>query len=403
MTSFFTSAYILLVNPLILTDAGIPLSAGLIATILSSVSGCLFMGLFSKAPVIVVPGMGVNSFFSYTIVQSLGLSWKQGLAVVMVSGLFFLLASITSLGNKLATGVPASLKQGITAGVGLLLTFIGLQKGLIIQPSETLFVKLGDFSNPVTISTLLGLVITLFLFVRNIKGSMLIGLFATSLLTILLTGQVTPNVGKVQTHDYLLVFAKAEFSFLEFPFWIAVFSMTMIVMFENMGLLNGLLTDSRKFPRAYQALALSTFFSGVFGTSPTVAAAESSSGIAEGGKTGIPSLVTAVLFAASIFMLPVIGMIPGNAVAPVLIIVGALMMKSVQEIPFHDFSEGFPAFSIFACIPLTSSIADGLAFGFIAYPLLKIAAGKWKQVPNVVYLIAGLFLINFITSAFVVH
>ncbi|MGA8942486.1 MAG: NCS2 family permease [Thermoactinomyces sp.] len=403
MTSFFTSAYILLVNPHILSDAGIPLSAGLIATILASVAGCLFMGLLAKAPVIVVPGMGVNAFFSYTIVQSLGLSWKQGLAVVMVSGIFFLLASVTSFGNKLAMSVPVSLKLGITAGVGLLLTFIGLQKGRVIQPSETLFVKLGNFGDPVMVSTLLGLVITLFLFVRSTRGSMLIGLFATSLLTILLTGQFTPSLAEVQVNAYPLVFANAEFSFLEIPFWIAVFSMTMIVLFENMGLLNGLLADPEKFPRAYQALALSTFASGLFGTSPTVAAAESSSGIAEGGKTGIPALISAILFAASVFLLPLIGMIPDNAVAPVLIIVGALMMKSVREIPFQDFSEGFPAFLIIACIPFTSSIADGLAFGFIVYPLLKIAAGKWKQVPHVVYLIAGLFLINFIASLFMVH
>jgi adenine/guanine/hypoxanthine permease len=175
------------------------------------------------------------------------------------------------------------------------------------------------------------------------------------------------------------------------------------VVFENMGLLSGMLPDAEKFPRAYQVVAVSTLTSGIFGTSPTVASAESSAGIAEGGRTGIPALVAAGLFALSVFMLPVIGMIPENAVAPVLMVIGALMMKSVQEIPFHDFSEGFPAFLIIAGIPLTGSIADGLALGFIAYPLLKAASGKWKQVSRLIYMTAGLFLIYFVASAWMMH
>ncbi|MBA4494847.1 NCS2 family permease [Paenactinomyces guangxiensis] len=403
LTSFFTSAYIILVNPLILKDAGIPLSAGVMATIAASIAGCLLMALWANAPVVVIPGMGVNAFFTYTIVQSLGLTWQQGLAVVIVSGFLFFLAGITSLGSRLSAAVPSTLKHGISGGIGLLLTFIGLQKGQMIHPSETSFVTLGNFGDPVTLSTLAGLAVTLFLFVRNIKGSMLIGLFFTSLLTFGLTGKTTAAVTGMDFSDYTRVLASADFSILQFPFWIAVFSMTMIVLFENMGLLNGMLPDAQKFPRAYKTLGVSTITSGFFGTSPTIAAAESASGIAEGGKTGIPALVTAILFAVSMLVLPLIEMIPGNAVAPVLIIIGALMMNSVQEIPFRDFSEGFPAFLIIACIPLTSSIADGLAFGFIAYPLLKVATGKWKQVPGLVYLIAGLFLVNFIASAVVAH
>ena len=403
VTSFFTTAYILIVNPLILKDAGIPLGAGLIATICASVFGCLLMGWIAKAPIIVVPGMGVNAFFSYTIVQSFGLSWKQGLAVVILSGLFFFIASVTTWGNKLVNGVPESLKHGITTGIGLLLTFIGLQKGMIIQPDETTFVQLGDFAHPVTLSTFIGLVVTLFLFVRGTRGGMLIGLFITSLLTMLMTGDLSPQVTDVKLQDYLHLFAAADFSLWQIPFWLSVFSMTMIVVFENMGLLSGMLPDAKKFPRAYQVVAVSTITSGIFGTSPTVASAESSAGIAEGGKTGIPALVAAGLFLASIFMLPIIGMIPENAVAPVLIIIGALMMKSVQEIPFRDFSEGFPAFLIISGIPLTGSIADGLAFGFIAYPLIKIASGKWKQVSRMIYMIAGMFLIYFIASAMMMH
>ncbi|UFT98522.1 NCS2 family permease [Radiobacillus kanasensis] len=403
LTSFFTSAYIILVNPLILEDAGISLSIGVIATVIASIIGCLLMALWVNAPIIIIPGMGVNAFFSYTIVQSLGLTWQQGLGVVVISGLLFLLASVTPFGNRILTAVPSSIKNGITVGIGLFLTFIGLQKGEIIQPSETTFVALGDFGNPIALSTIVGLVVTLILFVRNMKGSLLIGIFFTSILSIGLIGKPETADKSIDFQAYGQIFSQTEFGVLQIPFWIAVFSLTMIVLFENMGLLSGMLPDVKKFPRAYKAVAVSTIVSGFFGTSPTVAAAESASGISEGGKTGIPTLVTAVLFAFSLLALPVIQLIPGNAVAPVLIIIGALMMKSVQDISFHEFSEGFPAFLIIVGIPLTSSIADGLAFGFIAYPIMKAAIGQWKQVSPIVYVISGLFLLNMIASTVFMH
>ncbi|SDI02566.1 NCS2 family permease [Alteribacillus bidgolensis] len=403
ITSFFTSAYIILVNPLILKDAGIPLSVSIIATIVTSIVGCLLMALWVNAPIIVIPGMGINAFFSYSMIQSMGLTPHQGLAVVIVSGILFFLVSISSFGGRILASVPNSLKHGITVGIGFYLTFIGLQKGGIIQSSETTIVTLGNFGNPVVISTLAGLVITLVLFARNITGSLLIGLFFTSLLTLGMTNKKEITGDGINVQAYSHIFASGEFSILQIPFWIAVFSMTMIVLFENMGLLSGMLPDIKKFPRAYKAVALSTVASGIFGTSPAIASAESASGISEGGKTGIPALVTAILFALSAIALPFIQLIPGNAVAPVLIIIGALMMKSVLHIPFHEFSEGFPAFLIIVCIPLTSSIADGLAFGFIVYPMVKIALGKSKQVSFLVYLIAVLFLLNIVASSVLVH
>lgn len=400
-TAFFTSAYILLVNPMILKDAGIPLSAGIMATIAASVVGCLLMALWANAPMVVIPGMGINALFSYTLVQSLGLTWQQGLAVVITSGILFLITAVTPLGTWLTRAVPVSLKHGITAGIGLLLTFIGLQKGEIIQASDVTWIALGDLGRPVAIATLTGLAVTLFLFLRDVKGGLLIGLFFTSLATWGLTGQVETSIARVDLREMAQAFASADFSLLQIPFWMAVFSMTMIVVFENMGTLSGLLPDTKKFPQAYKVTAVSTIASGVFGTSPTIAAAESASGVSAGGKTGIPALVTAVLFAASVLALPMIGLIPDNAVAPLLIVIGGMMMKSVQAIPFSDVSEGFPAFLIIACIPLTSSIADGLAFGFIAYPLAKAAVGKWKQVPALLYWIAGLFLLNLIATSMV--
>jgi AGZA family xanthine/uracil permease-like MFS transporter len=402
LTSFFTCAYIILANPLILKDAGIPIGTTVIATIVASIIGCLLMAIWVNAPIIVIPGMGVNAFFSYTMVQSLGLSPQQGLVVVILAGLFFFIVSISSFGNRILESVPASLKHGITVGIGLFLTFIGLQKGGIIQSSETTVVALGHLGSPVTLSTIVGIIITLILFVRNVKGSLLIGIIITSFLTITFTEGNSSNVVDFQTQSkYLVNFS--ELNIFQIPFWIAVFSMTMIVLFENMGLLSGMLPDIKKFPRAYKAVAISTIASGLVGTSPTIASAESAAGITEGGKTGIPAFVVAILFGFSIVAMPLIQLIPGNAVAPVLIIIGALMMKSIQDIPFHDFSEGFPAFLIIICIPMTSSIADGLAFGFIIYPIVKIAIGKWKQVSPLVYLISTLFLLNIVASALLIH
>jgi len=401
-TSFFTCAYIILANPLILKDAGIPLGASVIATIVASVIGCLLMALWVNAPIIMIPGMGVNAFFSYTMVQSLGLSVQQGMLVIVLSGLFFFIVSMSSYGHKILESVPTSLKHGITVGIGLFLTFIGLQKGGIIQSSETTMLALGQLNSPVTVSTIVGIIITLILFVRNIKGSLLIGIVVTSVMTIALTDGNHSSIVDFQTSNNNL-FQLSELNLLQIPFWIAVFSMTMIVLFENMGLLSGMLPDMKKFPRAYKAVAISTIASGVVGTSPTIASAESAAGISEGGRTGIPAFVAAILFGLSIFAMPLIQLIPGNAVAPVLILIGALMMSSVKDIPFHDLSEGFPAFLIIICIPMTSSIADGLAFGFIVYPIVKIAIGKWKQVSPLIYVISTLFLLNVVASALLLH
>ncbi|MCM3410030.1 NCS2 family permease [Metabacillus litoralis] len=401
-TSFFTCAYIILANPLILKDAGIPLGASVIATIVASVIGCLLMALWVNAPIIMIPGMGVNAFFSYTMVQSLGLSVQQGMLVIVLSGLFFFLVSMSSYGHKILESVPTSLKHGITVGIGLFLTFIGLQKGGIIQSSETTMLALGQLNSPVTVSTIVGIIITLILFVRNVKGSLLIGIVVTSVMTIALTDGNHSSIVDFQTTNNNL-FQLSELNLLQIPFWIAVFSMTMIVLFENMGLLSGMLPDMKKFPRAYKAVAISTIASGVVGTSPTIASAESAAGISEGGRTGIPAFVAAILFGLSIFAMPLIQLIPGNAVAPVLILIGALMMSSVKDIPFQDLSEGFPAFLIIICIPMTSSIADGLAFGFIVYPIVKIAIGKWKQVSPLIYVISTLFLLNVVASALLLH
>ncbi|MFC7372559.1 NCS2 family permease [Fictibacillus iocasae] len=399
ITSFFTICYIIIVNPMILADAGIPYEGVLLATIFTSVAGCLMMAFYANAPIILTPGMGVNAFFTYTIVQGMNLSWQEALAAVVLSGIFFMIAAATRIKDILSKSIPESLKHSITVGIGLFLAFIGLQKGGIIEKSESTFVKLGHLNEPDAILTLIGLVLMMFLFLRNVKGGFIIGIAATTAFGYLF-GIASPSgqaSGNLSLQPFGELFLSADFSgMLQLPFWIATFSLTMIITFENMGLLHGLLPDKEKFPKAFQANAASSVVSGLFGTSPTISTVESAAGIAEGGRTGVTSLVAGLLFLLAIFTAPFLAYIPNGAIAPVLIIIGGLMVQQIQHIPLSDFSEGFPAFLIIALIPLTYSIVDGLAFGFIAYPLLKLAAGKRKQVPVPLVIIAVLFFINFV-------
>ncbi len=400
ITSFFTVAYIIVVNGTILADAGIPLDAAIIATILTSFVGCLLIGLWGNAPILLVPGMGVNAFFTFTIVHTVGLSWQEALAAVFVSGILFAIVAFTKLSSLLAQSVPSSLKEAITVGIGLFLTFIGLQKGGIVKASESTFVALGNLGSPHVLVTLLTLIIALFLFSRNVKGNFLISIVAGTVLAAIFGLVDFSSVKQIHfSFDFTSVGALSFQQFGSFSFWTSVFSLAMVIVFENMGILHGMLEKPEKFTRSFQANSLSVIAAGIFGTSPTVSSAESASGIAAGGKTGFTAIVAGFLFLPCIFLLPFVKLIPDSAIAPVLIIIGCLMLQNVGKIRFQDFSEGFPAFLIIALIPLTYSITDGIAFGFIAYPILKIALGKKQEVAMPVYIIAGLFLINFIVSA----
>ncbi len=401
-TSFLTIVYIMVVNAAILSDAGIPLEAGIVATVITSVVGCIMMAVWANAPIVLVPGMGVNSFFTYTIVQSMGLSWQEALAAVFVSGLIFMLTAFTRLASILTQTIPKTLKEAITVGIGVFLAFIGLQKGGIVVGNSSTFVALGKLSDSHVLATILTLVLALFLFVRDVKGSFLITIFAGTVIAWLfglVDVQTLENTGFSVT-DYGVVFGAMSFDkLLSVPFWIATFSLTMVLVFENMGLLHGMLERPEKFSRSFQANAVSVATSGLFGTSPTVSTVESAAGITAGGKTGLTSLVTGTLFLFSLFCIPFVKLIPDSAIAPILIIIGGLMIQNIQHINLQDFSEGFPAFLIIIMIPLTYSIADGIAFGFIAYPILKLALGKQSEVGKPLYVIASLFFLTFVLHA----
>ncbi|MCJ2162591.1 NCS2 family permease [Lentilactobacillus kefiri] len=402
ITGFFAISYIIIVNPMILKDAGIPTDLSVFATIISSLVGCLIMGFWANAPVILTPGMGVNAFITYTVVVAMGLSWQEALAISIVASVIYVIIAFTKLSTILAKGIPDTLKAGITAGIGLFLVEIGLEKAQLIQQGKNSILALGDLTKPATLLALFGLLLTLFLFVRNITGGFFIGILVTSIVGILfgIKDQVSPSVGIGDITKYSAIVAKGNFSHaLTIPFILAVFSMTMILVFESMGLLEGIMPNPKKFKKAFEASSVTSFLSGILGTSPTVAAAESASAIESGGRTGLTSIVAGIMFAVSLFFIPLLAFVPQAAIAPVIIITGALMMNQLSRINMFDFSDWFPAFLIVVLIPFTSSISTGLAFGFVVYPILKIAAGRQRELTVATYVLGVLFLCDLVLSA----
>jgi AGZA family xanthine/uracil permease-like MFS transporter len=402
LTSFMTVAYIIVVNGAILSQVGMPYEAVTIATVICCFMGCMLMALWANSPLIIVPGMGDNAFFVFTLVFSLGLTWQQALAAVFLAGIVFTLTTITRGAVYLARSIPASMINAMTAGIGLFIAFLGLKNGGLIVASEGTFVTLGNLGEPHALTTLLTLLIVLPLFLRNVKGNFLIGIIAGTLI-----GALLGIVDFSSLSDFSFSFKGYDQIFFAFDFsqlgtvnfWTAVFSLSMVIIFQNMGAQLGMLPDKSKFRKSFQANAFSVIGAAIFGSSPTTTAAESATGIAAGGRTGLTSFTTGLLFIPALFLIPLFKVIPNAAIAPVLIIVGCLMVQSLKDIPFDDFTEAFPAYMMLAIMPLSFSIANGIAFGFIVYPILKLVTGRKKEVSITMYVIAFFFLLYFILGA----
>ncbi|MFJ5714472.1 NCS2 family permease [Neobacillus sp. NPDC093127] len=400
--SYLTAFYIIIVNATILAVAGIPMEAGIISTILTSSFGCVIVGLWSNTPLTLIPGMGLNAMFTYTIVQTGGFTWQEALAMVFVAGIIFVVIAFTPMAKMIMTSIPNSLKEAITVGIGILLILIGFDNAGIITNSGHTLLAIGDLSSPSAITTLIGLVITVLLFIKNVPGNLLLSILITSLLSIWLGGTTSEglSLSMPSFHGYLGVFGQASWSQAgNIIFWLTSISFAMVVVFENIGLIHGhsnMLKNPGISKKSLQATAVSVLSSGIFGTSPTVASVEGAAGIAAGGKTGLTSIVTGILFLVSLLFIPVIKMVPASAISPILILIGVLMLQNIVHISMDDLTESFPALLIIVLIPLTYSIADGMAIGFILYPLMKLLLGKGKEVHPVLYLIAVLFIGNFI-------
>lgn len=406
LTSFFAAVYIVVVNASILSDGGVAMQPLIIATVLASVAGCLLVAFISNTPLVIMPGMGINALFTYTIVQTMGLSFEEALAAVLISGILVAIVALTPLSKIVDNGIPNSLKCSITVGIGLFITFLGLQKAGIVVADGTTIVKMGNLASPHIIVFVLTLIVMLILFIKKVPGNFLIGIIFGTVVSILLgaTNFSTAGFSIPNFTEYKDLFFSANFGAVSsMNFWIAVFSLTLVLVFENIGLLhgqvNGMLNAPHKNKKALSAVALSIVACGIFGTSPSVSTVEGQSGIVAGGKTGLTSIVAAVFILLSLFFIPTITLIPDAAIAPILIIIGALMMSHIKDIDFNDFSEAFPAFITLITIPLTFSIIDGMAFGFILYPIAKISAKKAKEVPIPLYVISFVFLAYLIMHA----
>ncbi|WP_203333789.1 NCS2 family permease [Planococcus beigongshangi] len=402
LIGFFTVVYIIAVNSLILSESGMPIEAAIIATIAASVFGALVMGFWANVPILLIPGMGINALFSYTLVQAMGLTWQEALAVVFVSGAIFVIVAFTRFAKMLNDAVPHSLKEAITIGLGLFLMLLGLEKGGIVINGEGAILALGSLSDPQVLATALTFIIAIILFIRNVPGNFLITIVAGTVIAISF-GMIDfsqLDEPAMSASEAFAGFGALSFSsFLTMGFWVAVFSLTMVLVFENIGLVHGqvnFIDRPEKYSRAFQATSISSMASGLFGTSPTVASVETLSGMAAGGRTGLTALTTGSLFVAAAFFIPVIKLIPDSAIAPILIIIGGLMLQNIKDLDMKDMSESFPALLIIVLIPFTYSIADGIAIGFIVYPVLKAGLGKWREVTPTLYIIAALFLLNYI-------
>lgn len=397
---YLTTFYIVVVNGSILSQTGISLENGMIATILASFVGTLFMGLFAKLPLILIPGMGINALFAYSIVEGTGLSFEEGLGVVLIAAIIFLITAFSRLGVMLKEAIPNSLKYAITVGLGFFLILIGLEKsGLVVRGKHTI-IAIGDFTSPEFIVGILTLFLALFLFIKDIPANFLLTMIGGTVLAYIfgiLDG--TGNSISLSGNDFIYMpsFSAAG----QLSFWLAIFPLAMILIFENMGLINGqlqMLNRNESYEKAYKVTAFSTLTCAFFGTSPTVSSAENAAVIASKGKTGRVALVASFLFLATIFIIPWISVIPGTAISPILIIVGMLMAQDIRHISLEELSEALPAFLIIVMIPFTYSIADGMAFGFIAYPIVKLAVGKREDISKPLMVISLLFLFDFVVK-----
>ncbi|MCU7550121.1 NCS2 family permease [Chitinophagaceae bacterium LB-8] len=430
ITTFMTMAYILFLNPNILSATGMDKNAVFFATAISAGFVTIAMGLVANFPIALAPGMGLNALFATVALAGVGMPWQVALGAVFISGMIFLLLTVTKVRQILVVAVPNSLKVAITVGIGLFITIIGLKLSEIMVASANVIpptleklqanngkaglmffewnIGLGSFKNPSMLLTLIGLAITAALMSLRVKGSLLIGIVATTLIGIPMgVTQIAEGFSPFQLPDFsnLAVFALDIKGALKMGIWTVVFTFTFVELFDTFGTLvgtankAGLIDKDGKSPKIGKAMlvdALGVSFGALMGTSTVTAYVESAAGIGEGGRTGLTAVTTGILFLLALILAPIATLIPNAATAPALIIVGLLMVSSISEINFNDFTEGLPAFMCIIMMPFTYSIANGVAAGIIFYTLLKVLTGNYKRVHWMMYVLFVLVAIRYV-------
>jgi len=407
ITTFMTMAYILAVNPDILSATGMDKGAVFTATALSAIIATLFMALVAKLPFALAPGMGLNAFFAFTVVLGMGYSWQFALTAVFLEGIIFLLLTAFNIRELIVNSIPINLKHAVSAGIGLFIAFIGLKNAGIVVDNPATLVSLGNMKDPAVIVGLVGIAITGVLLARKVKGAILVGILASTVIAVFLGVAHLP-----ENYQFVSIPPSIAPVFFQFDFTnifsldmaVVLFTFLFVDMFDTVGTLVGvaskadMLDKEGRVPRVKQALfadAIGTFFGSIFGTSTVTTYVESAAGVAEGGKTGMTALSTAAMFAIALLFAPVFVMIPGAATAPALVIVGLFMLSPIFKINLEDYTEAIPAFLTIIMMPLTFSIAEGIVFGMLSYVVLKLLTGRYKEVKPIMYVIVILFLIKF--------
>jgi AGZA family xanthine/uracil permease-like MFS transporter len=404
-TTFVTMAYIIFVNPSILHEAGMPFKAVLAATCLCASFASITMGAFARYPIAMAPGMGLNAYFTYTVVKAMGVPWETALGAVFLSGVAFFLLTILGIRQLIVEAIPGELYSAVAAGIGLFIAMIGLRNAGIIVASPATLVTLGNLRDPNTLLACFGLILIAALLAWNIRGAMLIGILATTLAgaafgLIKWTPETYRFSDIAATAGKLDIRAASKLGLLEI-----VFVFLFVDLFDNIGTLvgvtkkAGLLDQSNHIPRIRRILftdSAATIVGSFAGTSTVVSYIESAAGVVAGGRSGVTAIVTGILFAIALLIAPLVGAVPAAATAPALIIVGSLMMSQAAEIPWKETAIAIPAFLTIIAIPLTFSIANGLAFGFTAFALLRLLRGEFRKTHWLVWILAALFIARFI-------
>ena len=403
LTTFMTMGYVVVVNPRILAEAGMPVEGVLFATCISAALATLIMGLWANYPIALAPGMSLNAYFTYSIVIGRGIPWQTALGVVFLSGLLFLLLTLTNIREQIVNGIPDCLKHGTAAGIGLFIAFVGLRNAKIIVANPATFVGLGKTSDPQVLLAAIGLLLIAILMARRVGSAILLGIVAITLAGI--------PIGLTHWPDHLFSLPHPSGTFLKLDFRAAakiglgelIFVFFFVDLFDNVGTLVGVCEQGGflregKLPRASRALladAFGTMIGAITGTSTVTSYIESAAGVAAGACTGLGNIVIAALFFAAMFCAPLVAAIPSYATAPALILVGALMCGSVAKVHWNDFSEAFPAFLTLVATPLTFSIATGLSLGMLSFTFIKVGTGRYREISPLIWVLSVLFLLRY--------
>ncbi len=406
ITTFLTMSYILAVNPSIFGELNsMPEGSVFTSTALAAIVGCLAMAFIGKLPFGLAPGMGLNAFFVYSVCLGMGYSWQFALTAVLIEGLIFIILTLSNVREAIVNAIPMSLRNAIGAGIGLFIAFIGLQSaGVIVDDGATL-VTLGDITSGSALLALIGLVITGFMYARNTPGAILLGIIITMFIGIPLG--VTEFKGIISAPESITpIFCQFEFDkIFSLDMLVVVFTFLFIDMFDTVGTLVGVCTKAKmtdkkgniyRIKEAFMADSIATTVGAMLGTSTTTTYVESAVGVTQGGRSGLTALAVAGCFTVALFFSPLFLSIPTAATAPALIIVGLLMMEPIKNIPIDDFSESIPAFLCMIMMPLTYSISNGILLGMIAYVLMNVISGKFKNLSPAMYILAVLFILKFI-------